>query len=305
VLQCGADSLTGDRLGCFNLTLKGHGKCVEFMKSFNLPVLLLGGGGYTIRNVARAWTYETAIALNQEIPNELPYNDYFEYYGPDFKLHISPSNMPNQNSSEYMDKIKIKLFDNLRMLPHVPGVQMQPIPDDAMDVDRLVDEDKDADPDKRISQLQSDRRVEDERELSDSEDEDGDNRRNQQNFKQISNRRKASQESVNGASVNGTVETVPPIGSVSTTVTQVTTVTESTVVVPPAGETTENGPSGDTSTGAIEPEPQTLITTTTEEVTKTTTVLVEDDAPPPTDEAVPSEALTAPLTDGMDTSETS
>jgi histone deacetylase 1/2 len=25
VLQCGADSLTGDRLGCFNLTLRGHG----------------------------------------------------------------------------------------------------------------------------------------------------------------------------------------------------------------------------------------------------------------------------------------
>jgi len=23
VLQCGADSLTGDRLGCFNITLKG------------------------------------------------------------------------------------------------------------------------------------------------------------------------------------------------------------------------------------------------------------------------------------------
>lgn len=39
------------------------------MKGFNLPLLLVGGGGYTIRNVARAWTYETAIALNQEIPN--------------------------------------------------------------------------------------------------------------------------------------------------------------------------------------------------------------------------------------------
>lgn len=25
VLQCGADSLIGDRLGCFNLTVKGHG----------------------------------------------------------------------------------------------------------------------------------------------------------------------------------------------------------------------------------------------------------------------------------------
>ena len=40
------------------------------------------------------------------IANELPYNDYFEYFGPDFKLHISPSNMGNQNTSEYMDKIK-------------------------------------------------------------------------------------------------------------------------------------------------------------------------------------------------------
>ena len=42
VLQCGADSLTGDRLGCFNLSIKGHGKCVEFMKSFNVPLMLLG-----------------------------------------------------------------------------------------------------------------------------------------------------------------------------------------------------------------------------------------------------------------------
>uniref|UniRef100_A0A8C5IXJ7 Histone deacetylase domain-containing protein n=1 Tax=Junco hyemalis TaxID=40217 RepID=A0A8C5IXJ7_JUNHY len=69
VLQCGSDSLSGDRLGCFNLTIKGHAKCVEFVKSFNLPMLMLGGGGYTIRNVARCWTYETAVALDTEIPN--------------------------------------------------------------------------------------------------------------------------------------------------------------------------------------------------------------------------------------------
>ncbi len=46
VLQCGADSLSGDRLGCFNLSLKGHGACVEFMKTFNRPLLLLGGGAH-------------------------------------------------------------------------------------------------------------------------------------------------------------------------------------------------------------------------------------------------------------------
>lgn len=47
----------------------GHAKCVEYMKSFNLPLLMLGGGGYTIRNVARCWTYETAVALDSSIPN--------------------------------------------------------------------------------------------------------------------------------------------------------------------------------------------------------------------------------------------
>uniref|UniRef100_A0A8C5PQA3 Histone deacetylase 2 n=1 Tax=Leptobrachium leishanense TaxID=445787 RepID=A0A8C5PQA3_9ANUR len=149
VLQCGADSLSGDRLGCFNLTVKGHAKCVEVVKTFNLPLLMLGGGGYTIRNVARCWTYETAVALDCEIPNELPYNDYFEYFGPDFKLHISPSNMTNQNTPEYMEKIKQRLFENLRMLPHAPGVQMQAIPEDAIQEDSGDEEGED--PDKRIS----------------------------------------------------------------------------------------------------------------------------------------------------------
>lgn len=32
---------------------------------YNLPLMLLGGGGYTIRNVARCWTYETSVALDQ------------------------------------------------------------------------------------------------------------------------------------------------------------------------------------------------------------------------------------------------
>lgn len=78
-LSSGADSLSGDRLGCFNLSLKGHGACVEFVKTFNVPLLLVGGGGYTVRNVARCWAFETGIALNQKMPDELPYNNYYEY----------------------------------------------------------------------------------------------------------------------------------------------------------------------------------------------------------------------------------
>ncbi|RXN20308.1 putative histone deacetylase 1-B isoform X1 [Labeo rohita] len=180
VLQCGADSLSGDRLGCFNLTIKGHAKCVEYMKSFNLPLLMLGGGGYTIRNVARCWTYETAVALDSTIPNELPYNDYFEYFGPDFKLHISPSNMTNQNTNDYLEKIKQRLFENLRMLPHAPGVQMQAIPEDAVQEDSGDEED---DPDKRISIRAHDKRIACDEEFSDSEDEGQGGRRNAANYK--------------------------------------------------------------------------------------------------------------------------
>lgn len=58
VLQCGADSLANDRLGCFNLSIKGHGECVSFVKTFNIPTLVLGGGGYTVRNVARFVKYK-------------------------------------------------------------------------------------------------------------------------------------------------------------------------------------------------------------------------------------------------------
>lgn len=55
----GTDSLAGDRLGVFNLSSGGHAACVSFMKGFGLPLMLLGGGGYKIINVARCWALET------------------------------------------------------------------------------------------------------------------------------------------------------------------------------------------------------------------------------------------------------
>ena len=157
VLQCGADSLSGDRLGCFNLSVKGHGDAVRHMLSYQLPTLILGGGGYTIRNVARCWTYETAVVLGEEIANELPYNDYYEYYGPDYKLHITPSNMENLNLPDNLEKIKAKIFDNLRQIVPAPNVQMhQTAPDAGADDDGADD---DADPDSRGGQGGADKKV--------------------------------------------------------------------------------------------------------------------------------------------------
>lgn len=126
VLQCGADSLSGDRLGCFNLSLKGHADCVDFVRSFNVPLLVLGGGGYTLRNVPRCWTYETAVLLGEgdTIKDALPYNDYFEYFGPDYRLHLPVSNMENLNSREYLDRTKVQLLEILREVEPVPGTQI-------------------------------------------------------------------------------------------------------------------------------------------------------------------------------------
>ena len=126
VLQCGADSLAGDRLGVFNLTMKAHAACVDFVQSFNTPVMILGGGGYTMKNVARLWTYETSVLLGMEVSNNLPANEYFEYFGPDYKLHVDPiPNVKNMNSTEYLDEVMAKVLSTLRALPGAPSVQIQ------------------------------------------------------------------------------------------------------------------------------------------------------------------------------------
>ena len=35
-----ADSLTGDRLGCFNLSINGHAECVRFVLAQKVPTLI-------------------------------------------------------------------------------------------------------------------------------------------------------------------------------------------------------------------------------------------------------------------------
>lgn len=65
VMQCGADSLAKDKLGHFNMSIKGHSDCIKHMMTYSTPMILLGGGGYTIENVARCWAYETAVVIDQ------------------------------------------------------------------------------------------------------------------------------------------------------------------------------------------------------------------------------------------------
>ncbi|KAF8455814.1 hypothetical protein BGX38DRAFT_1164652 [Terfezia claveryi] len=182
VLQCGADSLSGDRLGCFNLSMKGHANCVGYVKSFNLPTLVLGGGGYTMRNVARAWTYETGILVGKEVGPQLPYSDFYEYFGPDYELDVRPSNMENLNSKEYLEKIRTQVIENLSRTKFAPSVQLTDVPRDPEgfnEEDGILDdmEEDGEGADRRYTQRRWDQRVAREDELSDSEDEGMNGRR--------------------------------------------------------------------------------------------------------------------------------
>ncbi|KAH7887373.1 hypothetical protein F5I97DRAFT_1859942 [Phlebopus sp. FC_14] len=135
VLQCGADSLAGDKLGCFNITMNGHAHCVQFLRSFNVPLVLLGGGGYTVKNVARTWTYETACALGieKDIDLNLPWNEYFEWFGPRYRLEVPENNMDDLNVKDgSLDKVRITALQQLAQIPCAPSVSMHDVPRESL-----------------------------------------------------------------------------------------------------------------------------------------------------------------------------
>ena len=138
VLQCGADSLAGDRLGRFNVQIQGHGACVTFCKSLNIPLLLVGGGGYTPRNVARAWCNETSIALgcdhnlNPIIPLHTPYRSHFRHESlfPSLEEILPGDPRQNRNSPKKVLDIVESITEQLRFVNGAPSVQSKAIPPD-------------------------------------------------------------------------------------------------------------------------------------------------------------------------------
>ena len=103
---------------------------------------MLGGGGYTMRNVSRCWAYETGLAAGVELGpgmssvrrrehtrltltvTDIPVNEYYEYFGPDYKLDVKSSNMEDMNTRGYLDRVKGIVLDHLRHTGGPPSVQM-------------------------------------------------------------------------------------------------------------------------------------------------------------------------------------
>lgn len=53
---------------------------------------------------------QTAVAVGEELDDKLPHHEYYEYFGPDYTLHIAPSNMANQNSRKEIDNLRLAFY---------------------------------------------------------------------------------------------------------------------------------------------------------------------------------------------------
>ena len=140
-------------------SLTGHAECVGLVRDLGLPLLVLGGGGYTVRNVARCWTLETSVLLNTDLPTQLPRHEYWEYFAPDFSLTpeltkrlevtdcsgrvtVMVLRYENGNSREYLETLIQQTQQMLRVVSHAPSVQMTDTEDSDLDRPRRSHWDK-------------------------------------------------------------------------------------------------------------------------------------------------------------------
>ena len=72
VTQLGTDALIGDLLANLRMSLHGFERAVERFRALGVPWLALGGGGYDVGNVVRAWTLAWSVMLDEKLPDEIP-----------------------------------------------------------------------------------------------------------------------------------------------------------------------------------------------------------------------------------------
>jgi acetoin utilization protein AcuC len=72
VSQLGVDTFRSDPLAHLNLTTNGYSRIIRAIKGLAPKWVALGGGGYDIANVARAWTLAWAVMNDNVTPDDIP-----------------------------------------------------------------------------------------------------------------------------------------------------------------------------------------------------------------------------------------
>ena len=116
VAQMGIDSYHSDPLTHLQLTTEGFVEVVKEFAALGLPLLALGGGGYDMMAVARAWTLAYGVMLGVEWPNTLPSGFALEHGIGRLRDSISPEIPANlrleirRHAEETVAAVKEQIF---------------------------------------------------------------------------------------------------------------------------------------------------------------------------------------------------
>ncbi|PBK60771.1 Arginase/deacetylase [Armillaria solidipes] len=107
----------------------------SYLRKENVPLILLDGGGYTVKNVARTRSYEAASALGIEdtIDPNLPRNEYFEWFGPRYRLEVVASNIEDMHVKDgSLEQVRVNALEHVRELNNTPFVDMHDTPKESL-----------------------------------------------------------------------------------------------------------------------------------------------------------------------------
>ena len=128
VLVCcaGAGLIAGDRLGCLNVSLDGHSSVLKALMALELPLLVLGGCGFTQLNAAKVWCHATATLCGVELPMALPEHSYMDYYLHEPTLSVPTCTLDNRNSALALEALKETALYSVEQMPQRVKPQLKP-----------------------------------------------------------------------------------------------------------------------------------------------------------------------------------
>jgi len=125
VTQLGVDTFYSDPLTHLCLTTRGFTRVIEKLKGLSIPWVALGGGGYEVANVAKAWTLAWAIMNGVELEDGIPQS--FEEIGHRLgfrgdTLKDPPLSIPQGRRQEArMEAERVVNYVKKALLPEIPS----------------------------------------------------------------------------------------------------------------------------------------------------------------------------------------
>ncbi|CAN6652008.1 histone deacetylase Rpd3p [Trichomonascus vanleenenianus] len=107
VITCGCDGLTRDVHRQWNLTVPGYVDSLIQLLRWEIPTLLLSGGGYHHADTARCLAAVTSAALGcRPAWTDIPDHEYYDDYKEDsFEFDVPCSLMADENDQDYIDQL--------------------------------------------------------------------------------------------------------------------------------------------------------------------------------------------------------